>query len=54
MALIRPRGSTSRSQYPKNRRINFASDHPWRERLGVALNAVNVPSQVLGLPFTVK
>ena len=48
---LRLRGSTSRSGYPKNRRINFASDHPWRERLGVALNAVNVPSQVLGAAF---
>jgi hypothetical protein len=45
---FRIRGTTSRVLSPKNRRVNFASDNPWRDRASVIFNAVNVPSQVLG------
>ncbi len=45
---FRLRGSTSRNLFPKNRRVNFRSDDPWKGKTAVIFNAVNVPSQVLG------
>jgi hypothetical protein len=48
LAGLRLRGSTSRLGTPKNRRVNFRSDDPWKGKGAVILNAVNVPSQVIG------
>ncbi|MDG1892734.1 MAG: CotH kinase family protein [Verrucomicrobiota bacterium] len=48
LAGLRLRGSTSRALSPKNRRVNFTSQSPWRGRTSVIFNAINVPSQVLG------
>ena len=48
---LRLRGSTSRGEPVKNRRINFASDERWKGRTAVILNAFNVPSQILGSRF---
>jgi len=45
---FRIRGTTSRNLNPKNRRVNFNSDQPWRGRSSVIFNAVNVPSHILG------
>ena len=48
LAGFRLRGSTSRLGTPKNRRVNFRSDDLWKGKAAVILNAVNVPSQVIG------
>ncbi|MDB4798293.1 CotH kinase family protein [Verrucomicrobia bacterium] len=48
LAGLRLRGSTSRLGTPKNRRVNFRSDDPWKGKGAVILNAVNVPSQIIG------
>ena len=45
---FRLRGSTSRNAPVKNRRIHFRSDQTWKGRRAIILNAVNVPSQIIG------
>ena len=45
---VRLRGTTSRAALHKSRRVNFANDHPWQNRLAINLNAVNPQVQELG------
>ena len=48
---FRIRGSTTREGPVKNRRVNFRSDDRWKNKNALILNAVNVPSQIIGSLF---
>jgi len=45
---VRLRGSTSRANANKSRRLNFPNDHPWVGRTAINLNAIHPHVQELG------